>query len=150
MDPSAKDVQGVDVEVQRVLQAARDALTDEMVERLASTWAGGADLMDKVGRSGLGDAIPAIAELVHNGDLARMVKLARVYGSAEDALTDEMIGRLATTMAEGVDLVDKVNRSGLGDAIPALAELVRNGDLARIVNWFGPGIYLSLGPLECR
>lgn len=133
MDPSAKDVQGVDVEVQRVLQAARDALTDEMVERLASTWAGGADLMDKVGRSGLGDAIPAIAELVHNGDLARMVKLARVYGSAEDALTDEMIGRLATTMAEGVDLVDKVNRSGLGDAIPALAELVRNGDLARIV-----------------
>ncbi len=133
MDPETKDMQGVDGDVQRVMQAARDALTDEMVERVATTVAEGADLMDKVHRSGLGNAIPAIAELVNNGDLARVVKLARVYGSAEDALTDEMVGRLATTMAEGADLMDKVHRSGLGDAIPALAELVRNGDLGRIV-----------------
>ena len=133
MDPQVKDTQGVDGEVQRVVQAAHDALTDEMIERVATTVAEGADLLDKVNRSGLGSAIPAIAELVHNGDLARIVKLARVYGSAEDALTDEMVGRLATTMAEGADLMDKVHRSGLGDAIPALAELVRNGDLGRIV-----------------
>ncbi|MCC6196002.1 MAG: DUF1641 domain-containing protein [Burkholderiales bacterium] len=133
MDPQGNGVQGVDFEVQRVVQAARDALTDEMVERLATTVADAADLLDKVNRSGLGAAIPAIAELVHNGDLARVVKLARVYGSAEDALTDEMVGRLATTVAEGADLMDRVHRSGLGDAIPALAELVHNGDLARIV-----------------
>ena len=89
-------------------KAADDALTDDMVARLAATAAEGMDLIDDVNRSGMKRALPAIAELVENGDLERLVRLARVFGSAEDALTDEMIARLSETAAGGMDLLDQV------------------------------------------
>ena len=120
-------------EVERVVEAARDALTDEMVGRLTSAVGGGLTLIDQIDRAGLGKAIPAIAEMVNNGDLQRVVQLARVYGSAEDALTDEMVGRLTDAVGGGLSLVDKVNRAGLDRAIPAIAEMVNNGDLDRLV-----------------
>ena len=119
-------------ELERVAAAARDSLTDEMVSRLAGTAADAMDLIDRVNRTGLAKAIPALAEMVNNGDLDRLAKLARVYGSAEDALTDEMVGRLAETIGEGMSLLDQVNRSGLEKAIPALARMVNNGDLDRL------------------
>jgi len=115
-----------------VLQAATDAVTDDMVARLSEATAQGLDLLDRVNRSGLDRALPAIAELVHNGDLDRLVRLARVYGSAEDALTDEMIGRLTETVGGGLDLLDRVNRSNLADALPVLSRLAANGDLDRV------------------
>ena len=120
-------------EVERVVEAARDALTDEMVGRLTSAVGGGLTLIDQIDRAGLGKAIPQIAEMVNNGDLERMVQLARVYGSAQDALTDEMVGRLTESVGGGLSLVDKVNRAGLEKAIPAIAEMVNNGDLDRLV-----------------
>lgn len=119
-------------ELERVAAAARDSLTDEMVSRLAGTAADAMDLIDRVNRTGLAKAIPALAEMVNNGDLDRLAKLARVYGSAEDALTDEMVGRLAETIGEGMSLLDQVNRSGLEKAIPALARMANSGDLDRL------------------
>ncbi|MCC6608090.1 MAG: DUF1641 domain-containing protein [Burkholderiales bacterium] len=119
-------------ELERVAAAARDSLTDEMVSRLAGTASDAMDLIDRVNRTGLGKAIPALAEMVNNGDLDRLAKLARVYVSAEDALTDEMVGRLSETIGEGMSLLDQVNRSGLEKAIPALARMVNNGDLDRL------------------
>ena len=77
-----------------MIAAARDALSDEMVGRLASSAGSTMELLDQVNRAGLARAIPALTELVNNGDLDRLAKLARVYGASEDALTDEMIGRL--------------------------------------------------------
>jgi hypothetical protein len=121
-------------EVERVIEAAKDALTDEMVGRLTSAVGGGLTLIDQVDRAGLGKAIPAIAEMVNNGDLERLVHLARVYGSAQDALTDEMVGRLTEAVGGGLTLVDQVNRAGLEKAIPAIAEMVNNGDLERLVH----------------
>src|SRR5512146_162350 len=118
-------------EVERVITAAKDALTDEMVTRIASTAGDAMALIDQTSRAGLGKAIPALAQLVNNGDLERIVQLARIYSSAQDALTDEMVGRLSEAVGEGLVLLDQVNRSGLDRAIPALAELVRNGDLDR-------------------
>ena len=120
-------------EVERVITAAKDALTDEMVARIASTAGDAMELMDQASRAGLGKAIPALAQLVNNGDLDRIVQLARIYSSAQDALTDEMVGRLTEAVGEGLSLMDQINRSGLDRAIPALAELVRNGDLDRLV-----------------
>lgn len=119
-------------EFERVVAAARDSLTDEMVSRLAGTVTDAMDLIDRVNRTGLAKAIPALAEMANNGDLDRLAKLARVYGSAEDALTDEMVGRLSETIGEGISLLDQVNRSGLERAIPALARMVNNGDLDRL------------------
>ena len=120
-------------DLERLAAAARDSLTDEMVTRLAGAGTDAIDLIDRVNRSGLGAAIPALAEMVNNGDLDRLAKLARVYGSAEDALTDEMVGRLSETMAEGMSLLDQVNRSGLDRALPAISRLVADGDLDRLV-----------------
>jgi uncharacterized protein YjgD (DUF1641 family) len=120
-------------EVERVITAAKDALTDEMVARLASTAGDAMELMDQANRAGLGKAIPALAQLVSSGDLERIVQLARLYSSAQDALTDEMVGRLTEAVGEGLTLLDQVNRSGLDRAIPALAEFVRSGDLDRLI-----------------
>ena len=101
------------LELERVVAAARDSLTDEMVSRLGATAAEGLDLLDKVNRSGVAGALPAISQLVANGDLERLVHLARTYGAAQDALTDEMVARLAETVAESLSLMDRMNRAGL-------------------------------------
>lgn len=123
----------VDIEVARVIAAARDALSDDMVSRLASSASGTMELLDQVNRARLDRAIPALTELVDNGDLSRLAKLARVWGASEDALTDEMIGRLTQAVGDGLALMDQVNRAGLDRAIPAIAEMVNNGDLDRLV-----------------
>ena len=120
------------LETERLLAAARDSLSDEMVTRLAGTATDAIDLIDRVNRSGMTNAIPAIADLVNNGDLDRITRLARLYASAEDALTDEMIGRLAETAAEGISLLDRLNRGGAGRLVEMLAHMEASGSLQRI------------------
>jgi len=111
------------LELERVVAAARDSLTDEMVSRLAAAVAEGMDLLDKVNRSGVGRALPAISQLVANGDLDRLVALARTYGAAQDALTDEMVARLAGTAAESLSLMDRLNRAGLDRLVGSIERL---------------------------
>ena len=132
MDGQTEPTRGVDFEVERVISAARDALTDEMVSRLATTAGDAVDLIDQVNRAGVARALPALARLITSGDVDRLSQLARVYASAEDALTDEMVGRLTDAVGEGLALLDRVNRSGLDKAIPVIAELVNSGDLQRL------------------
>lgn len=134
MDSTAQKTpgNGADTDIDRLLQAARDSLTDDMVTRLASTATGAMDIVDRVNRSGLADAIPVLAALVQNGDLERIAQLARLWGSAQDALTDDMVSRLSHTVSSGLDLMDQVSRAGLERAIPVLARLVHDGDLERI------------------
>ncbi len=121
-------------ELERVAAAARDSLTDEMVTRLSGAAADGLDLLDRVNRSGVAGALPALAQLVRNGDLERLVALARTYAAAQDSLTDEMVSRLTETVSGGLDLLDRANRAELGRAIPVLARLVANGDLERVTS----------------
>lgn len=111
------------VELERVVAAARDSLTDEMVGRLSATMAEGMDLLDKVNRSGVAGALPAISQLVANGDLDRLVALARTYGAAQDAMTDEMVARLAETAAESLSLMDRLNRAGLDRLVGSIERL---------------------------
>ncbi len=133
MNGQAEEARTVNVEVERVVSAARDALTDEMVTRLATTAGDAVELMDQVNRAGLARAIPGLAQMVNNGDIERLSQVARLYSSAQDALTDEMVTRLSQALGEGLALLDQVNRAGLDRAIPALAEMVNNGDLNRLV-----------------
>jgi uncharacterized protein YjgD (DUF1641 family) len=119
-------------ELERFVAAARDSLSDEMVGRLAGTATEAMDLVDRVNRTGLSNAIPALADMVNNGDLDRLAKLARVYGSAEDAVTDEMVGRVAETIAEGMSLLDRASRGGAGRLVEMLAHLESTGSLDRI------------------
>ncbi len=120
-------------ELEHLVESARDALTDDMVGRLAATLGQALDLLERINRSGLDRALPAITELVENNDLERIVHLARVLGAADEAMNEDMVGRMAGTLGEGLDLLDRVNRSRLIDALPAITELVEAGDLDRIV-----------------
>ena len=113
MNAQTEDAKSISTEVERVMSAARDALTDEMVSRMATTAGDAAELLDQVNRAGLVRAIPALAQMVNNGDIERLSQLARVYAAAQDALTDEMIGRLTGAIGEGLALLDQVNRAGL-------------------------------------
>lgn len=121
-------------EMDRLVESARDALTDDMVGRLSATLGEAMDLLDRINRSGLDRALPAITRLVENGDLDRIVHLARVAGAADDAMNEEMVGRVAGTLGEGLDLLDKVTRSRLADALPAVTRLVESGDLDRLTH----------------
>ncbi|MCC7325180.1 MAG: DUF1641 domain-containing protein [Burkholderiales bacterium] len=133
MNSLPEPVPTTSVEVERVIAAARDALSDEMVGRLASSASSTLELLDQVHQAGLDRAIPALTQLVNNGDLDRLAKLARVWSASEDALTDEMIGRLTQAAGDGLAMMDQMNRAGLDRAIPAIAEMVNNGDLHRLV-----------------
>ncbi|MBU6994011.1 hypothetical protein [Ferrovum myxofaciens] len=120
-------------EAEHLVTAARDALSDEMVNRLAGFCSEGMDLVDRVQRSGLPQALPVLAEMVDNGDLDRIFQLARVYQSFQDALSDEMVGRLAETVGEGLSMLDRFNRGGGGRLLQMLERLEATGALERIL-----------------
>ncbi|WP_434782211.1 hypothetical protein [Ferrovum myxofaciens] len=120
-------------EAEHLVTAARDALSDEMVSRLAGFCSEGMDLVDRVQRSGLPQALPVLAEMVDNGDLDRIFQLARVYQSFQDALSDEMVGRLAETVGEGLSMLDRFNRGGGGRLLQMLERLEATGALERIL-----------------
>lgn len=132
MDGQTEPTRGVDFEVERIVSAARDALTDEMVSRLASTAGDAVDLIDQVNRAGVARALPALARLITSGDVDRLSQLARVYASAEDALTDEMVSRLTETVGNGLSLLDRFARGGAERVVGMLEGLHESGALERI------------------
>jgi hypothetical protein len=89
-------------------------------------------MLDQLYRARIGKAVPALTRLVEDGDLDRLAALARTYAAAEAAATDDMIGRVSEAMAEGLGLLDQVNRANIGKALPALTRLVEDGDLDRV------------------
>ena len=58
----------------------------------------------------------------------------RIFESAADALSDDIVGRLGTTMNDGLLLLDQISRSNLDKAIPLINQMVESGDLERVVN----------------
>jgi uncharacterized protein YjgD (DUF1641 family) len=121
-----------DQELAGLVQAARDSVTDDMIARLAGNMGQTLELVDQVNRSGVADALPAIAAMVRNGDLERLTYYARMIGAAEDAVTDDMIGRFATLAAETATVMDRLNRSGVERLIQLLDLLNASGALDRI------------------
>jgi uncharacterized protein YjgD (DUF1641 family) len=121
-----------DEELAGLVQAARDSVTDDMVARLSENIGQTLDLVDRLNRSGVADALPAIAAMVKSGDLERLTYYARMIGAAEDAVTDDMIGRLATLAAETATVMDRLNRSGVERLIHLLDQLNASGALDRI------------------
>jgi len=118
----------------RIYHSAQDSLNDEIVGRLSETLGSGLSLLDQVNRSGLDKALPTISRMVADGDLERLAQLARVYGSAQDALSDEMVGRLAETVGESLSLLDRLNRGGAGRLVEMLERLESTGALEKIAN----------------
>lgn len=111
-------------EVRRVLTGMQDALTDEMVSRIAATVSDSAGLLDQINRSGVDKAIPVLARLVESGDLERIAQLARVAGSIQDAMTDEMLVRLTDLISQMMSLFDRLNRAGLDNLVSMLPRVI--------------------------
>ena len=119
-------------ELAGLMRAARDSVTDDMVARLTESATSAMDILDRVNRSGVADALPAIAEMVRAGDLERVTRYARIVGAAEDAVTDDMVGRFATLAGEATMMVDRLNTSGVAKLIDLLGQLNSTGALDRI------------------
>jgi uncharacterized protein YjgD (DUF1641 family) len=119
-------------EIEGLLRAARDSVSDDMVGRLSETASQAMDLLDRVNRSNVADALPAIAEMVRTGDLERIARYARVLGAAEDAVTDDMVGRFATLAGEATLMVDRLNSSGVTRLVDLLGQMNATGALDRV------------------
>lgn len=103
--------QGNAAEMESLIAGARDALTDDMVTRLSATVGDGLDLLDRVNRSHIARALPAITQLVENGDLDRLINLGRFVAAMEDSLSDDIVNRLSFILTELISLVDKLARN---------------------------------------
>ncbi len=101
----------LNVEAERLIESAADALSDDIVGRLGEIAGDSVILLDQATQSNLDKALPAISRMTENGDLDRIVNLARVLGSAGDAVTDDIVGRLAETMGELLCIADRLARS---------------------------------------
>ena len=119
-------------EVESLMRAARDSVSDDMIGRLVESASQGMDILDRFNRSGVAEALPALAEMVRTGDLERLTRYARMLGAAEDAVTDDMIGRFAALAGEATMVVDGLNRSGVTKLIDLLDQLNTSGALDRI------------------
>jgi len=113
--PAALDEEAVKslVEMINFVASAKDAMSDEIVTRLAGTLSEGMALLDRVNRSGIARALPAITQLVENGDLERLIALGRLMAAVEDSLSDDIVNRLSLVVTELAALVDKLARSRL-------------------------------------
>ena len=48
---------------------------------------------------------------VNESDLQRLTEFAHLVTSAQDALTDDMVTRLASAFSEGINLLDRLTRN---------------------------------------
>ena len=110
------------VHLARLVGAAQDSMSDEMVGRMAGLASDGLDLLDRVNRSQIVHALPAISALVENGDLERIVHLARLVGAAQDSMSDEIVTRLAGMASNAMCLLDRATRTGVMERMVTVAE----------------------------
>lgn len=124
----------ISMEAERLVESAGDALTDDIVGRLAEVAGDGLALLDKANNSNLDKALPAISRMVENGDLDRVVNLARVMGAAGDAMTDDIVARLAETASELMCIADRLSRS---DGLMRLLDLLEREPIINLLAEFG-------------
>ena len=120
--------------LEQLSKSAGDALTDEMVGRLSETISSGMTLLDEFNRLGLVKVLPVLSQMIESGDMERVLHLARLVGAAQDAVTEEMAGRLAEAVSGGLTLLDKANR----------------GHLDRAINLIGGSVSRLTPPMEDR
>jgi len=75
-------------------------------------------------------------------DLAKLIEIAAAISAAQDAMTDDIVTRLASAMGEGMILMDRftrnqglmsllqaLNQPGVQDSLECLAEALRSGSV---------------------
>lgn len=109
-------------ELGRLAQAAREALTDSMVERLAVTGASALELLDRLSDERTSEALHALidrlAELHRVGALDTLCDLVMLLHAARSASTDSIVERLFVFFEQMINTVGN-------EAMGALAENTR-------------------------
>jgi uncharacterized protein YjgD (DUF1641 family) len=109
-------------EIERLTLAAREALTDNMVERLAMLGGNAMELLDRLNDPATSDAVhkmvDRLTELNKVGALDTVCDLAMTLHAVRNALTDNMVERLFM-FAES--MINTVGNEAMGE----LAENVR-------------------------
>jgi len=85
-------------ELERLVTAAQDALTDNMVERLSVTAANTLDVVDRLNdedtRDALHFAIDRLTELHRTGGLKTLFEMVTLLHAAREAATDNIVERM--------------------------------------------------------
>ena len=123
MESSVDNATSADVD--RVLAAARDALTDPMVERLASTGGAALEVVNRLSDSETSEAIHAIIDKITEfhriGALDTLFQTVMLLHAARSASTDAIVERLATFAEQGMTLLDNPDITQcVGDLVSAL------------------------------
>lgn len=109
-------------ELGRLAQAAREALTDTMVERLSVAGANALDLVDRLSEPGTGDALHAlldkVTELHKAGALDTLFDVVMLVHAARSAATDNIVERVFTFVEQ---MIGTIGSEAMGE----LAETVR-------------------------
>jgi uncharacterized protein YjgD (DUF1641 family) len=128
-------------EVERLTQAAREALTDAMVERLAVTGANALELIDRLNDPRTGEAVHAIidrlTELHKVGALDTLFDTVMLLHAARNASTDNIVERLFTFLEQMVNTVGNEamgtladnTRQALDEAAEETARIVPRGGI---------------------
>ncbi|HJP22477.1 MAG TPA: hypothetical protein QF861_13065 [Alphaproteobacteria bacterium] len=116
-------------EVSRLMQAAGDALTDSMVERLSITVSNALEVVDKLNDEDTKDAIltalDRLGELHRIGALGTLFDTVALLHAARSASTDNIVERLFTFIEHMLNTVGNENLASLvDDARMALDEAV--------------------------
>ena len=94
-------------EVDRILTAARDALTDSMVERLATTSGAALEVVDRLSDPETSAAVHAIIDKITEfhriGALDTLFQTVMVLHAARSATTDSIVERLAAFAEQSIN-----------------------------------------------
>ena len=96
-------------EIARIALAAREAMTDSMVERIAVTAANGLELLDRLNdeqtSAALHTALDRLTELHKLGALNTLFDFVTLLHSARNAATDNILERLFTFFEQMINTV---------------------------------------------
>ncbi len=152
-DPAERDGRAA---IDRILDGAQDALTDEMIGRLADTMSASMTLLDHANRLQIGKALPILAQMTENGDLERLSHVARLIGAAQDALTDEMVVRVSGVAGRVLELLDRANDPKLERMVALLVRVAGYLDdaaiekIAQVVPTMAEACGAIAGSPDCR
>ncbi len=103
-------------EIERLSLAAREALTDSMVERLATLGGNGLELLDRLNDPGTREAVHSmidrLTELHKVGALDTVCELALTLHAMRSAMTDNIVERLFMFMES---MINTVGNEAMGE-----------------------------------
>ena len=133
-------------ELERLTLAAREALTDTMVERLATTGGNALELIDRLNDEGTNaavhNAIDRLTELHKVGALDTLFDMVMFLHAARNASTDNIVERLFTFFeqiintigSEEMSMLAENTREALGEAADEAGKTAPRGGLLATVS----------------